>query len=350
MARSRIRQLLIPRKTQKPVDQPGYGVDARTIEIWAKQVLDYLNNNGIIEITSTGATITITDPFGPVTNIEAVGGGGGGITDLVSPAASITITHPTGPTTDVDLAGIPFLNTGNYSDADSSTAYGHNALSAGGPGGSGTDTTAVGAGALGSNTGNNNTAVGAGAGGSITTGVDNVAIGAGSLAALTTNSHNIAIGAPALQVATAGGNIGIGFNAFTNLTTGGGAPGNVAVGNSSGGGIVTGVGNTAIGSQALSGSSTDVSYGTAIGYNTVIVNSGCVAIGVDHTGASAVGSHQDDFVLGTNLHVIQMLNNTTGAGTALLGANSPAITNTAPYTWVKVRVADGSICYLPVWK
>ena len=43
-------------------------------------------------------------------------------------------------------------------------------------------------------------------------------------------------------------------------------------------------------------------------------------------------------------------NETTGAGTALLGTNSPATTNTAPYTWLTVITSDGSTCYIPLWK
>ena len=42
--------------------------------------------------------------------------------------------------------------------------------------------------------------------------------------------------------------------------------------------------------------------------------------------------------------------NNGGAGTALLGSNSPAVTNTAPYTWIKIRTADNSVAYIPVWK
>ena len=40
----------------------------------------------------------------------------------------------------------------------------------------------------------------------------------------------------------------------------------------------------------------------------------------------------------------------TGAGSAILGANSPAVTLTAPYTWLKVNTSDGSTGYVPVWK
>jgi hypothetical protein len=42
--------------------------------------------------------------------------------------------------------------------------------------------------------------------------------------------------------------------------------------------------------------------------------------------------------------------NSTGAGSAALGANSPAVTLTAPYTWIKVNTSDGSVAYIPAWK
>ena len=44
------------------------------------------------------------------------------------------------------------------------------------------------------------------------------------------------------------------------------------------------------------------------------------------------------------------ITNSTGAGSALLGANSPAITLTAPYTWITVITSDGSTGYMPIWK
>lgn len=43
-------------------------------------------------------------------------------------------------------------------------------------------------------------------------------------------------------------------------------------------------------------------------------------------------------------------NETTGAGSAALGANCPAVTATAPYKWEKITTSDGSECYFPVWK
>lgn len=42
--------------------------------------------------------------------------------------------------------------------------------------------------------------------------------------------------------------------------------------------------------------------------------------------------------------------NTTGAGSAALGSNSPAVTNSAPYTWIQVVTSDGSTAYIPAWK
>jgi len=46
----------------------------------------------------------------------------------------------------------------------------------------------------------------------------------------------------------------------------------------------------------------------------------------------------------------QFLSNSTGLGAALLAANCPGTIVSAPYTWVKVTVADGTTCYFPVWK
>jgi len=40
----------------------------------------------------------------------------------------------------------------------------------------------------------------------------------------------------------------------------------------------------------------------------------------------------------------------TGAGSAALGANSPAGTLTAPYAWLKMIHTDGSTVYVPAWK
>jgi hypothetical protein len=47
---------------------------------------------------------------------------------------------------------------------------------------------------------------------------------------------------------------------------------------------------------------------------------------------------------------LQFVTGATGAGSAALGANSPAVTNTAPYTWIRVTTADGSTAFIPAWK
>lgn len=41
---------------------------------------------------------------------------------------------------------------------------------------------------------------------------------------------------------------------------------------------------------------------------------------------------------------------TSGEGSALLGANCPATTLSAPYTWIPIHSSDNSICYIPAWK
>ena len=60
--------------------------------------------SGIIELTSTGDTITITNPKGPVTNVESDGGGGGGITLIESTDASVSVLNGEGPTVDLSVA------------------------------------------------------------------------------------------------------------------------------------------------------------------------------------------------------------------------------------------------------
>jgi hypothetical protein len=57
---------------------------------------------GISQITST--TLTVTNPTGPVTDIENPGGGSG-ITRITSVDGTTTVTSPTGPTTDLSTPG-----------------------------------------------------------------------------------------------------------------------------------------------------------------------------------------------------------------------------------------------------
>ena len=51
-----------------------------------------------------------------------------------------------------------------------------------------------------------------------------------------------------------------------------------------------------------------------------------------------------------SIGTVQFTNNATGGGVALLGANSPAGTLSAPFTWLRVVSNDGSTVYVPAWK
>lgn len=56
---------------------------------------------------------------------------------------------------------------------------------------------------------------------------------------------------------------------------------------------------------------------------------------------------------GTPLRVVDGITisqETTGGGSAALGANCPASTVAAPYTWMQMLSADGSTVYVPAWK
>lgn len=47
---------------------------------------------------------------------------------------------------------------------------------------------------------------------------------------------------------------------------------------------------------------------------------------------------------------LNRLKGTTGASSAALGSNCPAVTATAPYSWIEVTTSDGSTAYVPAWK
>lgn len=67
------------------------------------------------------------------------------------------------------------------------------------------------------------------------------------------------------------------------------------------------------------------------------------------TRANGTGAPVESFRI-TSSQIIKYSKNTTGAGSAALGANSPAVTNTAPYTWFTFLSSDGSTVYVPAWK
>jgi hypothetical protein len=43
-------------------------------------------------------------------------------------------------------------------------------------------------------------------------------------------------------------------------------------------------------------------------------------------------------------------NESTGAGSASLNTNCPAVTPGAPYKWLTVVTSDGSTGFIPIWK
>ena len=313
-----LRSLFIPNKNKGP---GYYRADMQAIENWAKQVIVKLD-------AGTNISLAPSNGVGPEVTINSTGGSG--ITAIHTLKNSIQITFPTGPTTDLDIAGLPYLNSSNFSDSVSNSAYGQNAgLSL--TGSSGNDT-AIGFAALQAATSANGcTAVGVNALVQCTTTTNNTAVGYNCLDSTQTSPGNTAVGVSALSalvVSATGNNTAVGYSALSNLQSGS---------------QCTAVGyNTQCGTTPINA--------TAIGAGVTASANGAVAIGIDNGGTSAVSNTTNIFVLGTALHQIKISNNTTGAGSAALGTNSPATTNTAPYTWFKMQAGDGSTVYVPAWK
>lgn len=220
----------------------------------------------------------------------------------------------------------------------------------------GTDNEGFGAGALASSSlsGSYNTAVGQGALQTNTTGVQNTGVGQSALQSSSTGNQNTAVGGNALQHNNSGSqNTAVGQASLFSNTAGNN---NTAVGMNAGytatsaNATTTASGQTLIGYQSGQASATQVDYIAALGYQALVTAAGGVAIGTDSTGAGAVAVLENEIALGTALHQVRINNNATGAGTPLLGANCPAVTVTAPYTWLKMLSGDGSTVYVPAWK
>lgn len=214
------------------------------------------------------------------------------------------------------------------------------------------------------------TSYGIGALGALTTGANDSAFGTNALAAATTGANNTAMGQGAAVALTSGGDCtALGVQAAGSLVDGNentclGASAGQLGGGTAGNSIVHGAENTYVGSQAGGSSNNDRSHATALGFRAVINGhfatalgrgasagaAGATAIGCDSAGTGASTTTQDVIAIGTALSQVQLKNNTTGTGSAALGANSPAITNTAPYTWFKLMSSDGSTVYVPAWK
>jgi hypothetical protein len=212
--------------------------------------------------------------------------------------------------------------------------------------------TAVGIQALAYSDSDENTAIGSQACYSLTTGIRNTVVGRYALYAATTADSNIAIGFQASHVLTTSNNTVLGHQAAYQAN------------NDTANATTTGFNQTVVGFQAGQYSATQVQDVTAIGFRAVVGGNhatalganaqaranGSVAIGRDQGGTAAIATVADDFVLGTVQHRVKISNNSTGAGSAALGANCPATTLTAPYTWLKMASSDGSTVYVPAWK
>lgn len=80
-------------------------------------------------------------------------------------------------------------------------------------------------------------------------------------------------------------------------------------------------------------------------------NSGSTAGGTPDTQVSRAGAGIISVDSGTRGDTLGQLRlpGTTGAGTALLGSNSPASTLASPNTWLKFKAPDGTQVYVPAW-
>ena len=155
----------------------------------------------------------------------------------------------------------------------------------------GTDTTAVGLGAMPNNTASGNTALGRLALASVTSGRDNLALGSGALYWNTTGGSNVAVGQQAMNTGiTIFDNTGIGYQALLNLH--GGSNNNTAIGFMAGLSLTGGVNNIYIGNPGMSSEDNTIRIGDSpLGpYNTYIqgiygssIASGA-AVMVDSTG------------------------------------------------------------------
>ena len=105
-----------------------------------------------------------------------------------------------------------------------------------------------------------------------------------------------------------------------------------------------------IGATTGLGSATQHTYITCLGFKTHCTAAGAVAIGVSTAGVAASATLANQIALGTTAHLVKFSNNTTGTGTALLGSNCPAVTASAPFTWIKLHSKTGTVVYAPVWK
>jgi hypothetical protein len=181
-----------------------------------------------------------------------------------------------------------YSNVGN----EKSVAIGHNAMfyADNRTSGRATGNTAVGYESLkgsttpANNTGQNNTAVGYQALVANTSGIQNSSLGAQTLKGNTTGNYNVAIGYNALSANTTGSyNIAIGLNALkSNNGAGGGAEGNIAIGQNAMASALSTRGNTSIGYASLTA--------LTIGGDNTAIGEGTLASITESYSNTAIGS------------------------------------------------------------
>lgn len=99
------------------------------------------------------------------------------------------------------------------------------------------------------------------------------------------------------------------------------------------------------------GGNTGIGFGSDVPTNTLWVKDGTATTGTTSVKFD-IGAGQSSTSTILTLGGVIRFNgqNTTGAGSAALGSNSPAVTNSAPYTWIRAVSSDGSTVYIPAWK
>lgn len=326
-----VRNLFIPGKATREAHN-GYQKDMQTLEVWSRQPIQQLVAGSGITLTPASGLATDSKGNGPFA-VTIAAAGGGGVTLITSPKASITITNPGGPTVSIDVAALPFLNSGNYSDAHQNVGHGTQVFNA-------------------VPTGTDNTAIGFNALAALTTGNNNTAVGWNALSSLVSVGANTAVGARALLNATGNFNSVLGQNAGLSVTSG---TQHVYVGYQAQGATTEVDGCVGVGYQATAGGSGTGGNAIAIGNQAFAAAAGSIAIGRDHTGVSATttigGTPVVDLIaLGTANHTLQLMKTQTGAGSALLGANCPAATLSAPRGWFVMNDGTGvGNVFVPFW-
>ena len=236
----------------------------------------------------------------------------------------------------------------DLADSDNNTAIGFDALNLTT---TGKDNTAIGKGAMaGGTSGSHN--IGIGYQSCYNTGQYNVGIGQSAMGANISDSEfNTAIGYGTLATCQSGdNNVAIGYDALKDITT---TDNNVGIGHDAGYGTdadfgfsnsITDTKMTFVGTQAArddgTANSTAFTNGTAIGYNARVDKSNQVVLGDANVTETKINGD-------LNLPTATV---STGTGTPTFGSNCPAVTTSAPYTWLKIILPDGSTGYIPVYK